>query len=158
MKGEIKQIITHPNPILRKVSEAVDLDLLNTTEFKKFLADMDVTMQEKDGAGLAAPQIGVSQRVIIVGRPGLKSLVLINPQITKKSWGKICAEEGCLSVIDSRGKIIYGQVERHKSITVQYYDPEGKKKKIQADEHLARVLQHEIDHLNGILFIDHLIN
>ena len=157
MKGEIKPILIHPNPILRQVSEPVDLALLNTPEFKKFLADMDATMKEKDGAGLAAPQIGVSQRVIVIGKRDNKSLFLINPQITRKSWGKIAGEEGCLSVVDSRGKIIYGVVERHKNITCQYYAPQGKKKKIQADDHLARVLQHEIDHINGILFIDHLI-
>ncbi|MDP3837250.1 MAG: peptide deformylase [bacterium] len=158
MKGEIKPILIHPNPILRQVSEPLALNLLNTPEFKQFLADMDATMKEKDGAGLAAPQIEVSQRVFVIGNRNGKSTFLINPSITRKSWGKVIGEEGCLSVVDSRGKIIYGQVERHKNITVQYYDPQGKKKKIQADEHLARVLQHEIDHLNGILFIDHLIN
>lgn len=157
MKGEIKPILIHPNPILRQMSEPVALKLLNTHEFKQFLADMDATMREKDGAGLAAPQIGVNQRIIVIGNHERKSLILINPQITRKSWGKISGEEGCLSVVDSRGRIIYGEVARHKSITCQYYDPQGKKKKIQADDHLARVLQHEIDHLNGILFIDHLI-
>ena len=114
-------------------------------------------MKKKDGAGLAAPQIGISERLVVISDRDNKTLILINPRITRRSWGKKVDEEGCLSVIDARGRIIYGKVERNKHITCQYIDQQGKKKKIQADERLSRVILHEIDHLDGILFIDRLI-
>jgi len=112
----------------------------------------------KDGAGLAAPQVGISEKIVVIAGKNGNNLILINPQITHRSWGKIISEEGCLSIIDNRGRIIYGKVERHKHVTCQYIDAQGKKKKIQAEEPLARVIQHELDHLDGILFIDRLID
>jgi len=157
MNGNIMPIIRHPNPILRQIAKPVTLKEINSAEIKQLLADMDATMREKDGAGLAAPQIGVSKRIVVIADRGNKSIFLINPTITRRSWGKIIAEEGCLSVVDARGKIIYGEVERHKRITCQYFDAQGKKKKIQAEDHQARAIQHETDHLDGVLFIDHLI-
>lgn len=111
-------------------------------------------MLEKDGAGLASPQIGVNVRMVVL-RHGGKNLFLINPKITKKSWAKIIEQEGCLSVVDQDGEIIYHPVERHKKVTCIHYDLKGKKKKIQTeDPMLARAIQHELDHLDGILFID----
>jgi peptide deformylase len=157
MSGKIKEIIHHPNPILRKTSTPVPIKKISQKNFQQFLDDLEITMIEKDGAGLASPQIGVNDRVVVIFKPGEKQLFLINPQITKKSWGKKIEEEGCLSVIDDKGNIIYGPVERHKHVTCNYYDRNGKKKKIQADERLSRVIQHEVDHLDGILFIDHLV-
>jgi N-formylmethionyl-tRNA deformylase len=82
---------------------------------------------------------------------------MINPKITKKSWGQEVDEEGCLSVVDEKGKIIYGPVSRHKKVTCIYFDENGDKKKIQSEKMLARIIQHETDHLDGILFIDRLV-
>lgn len=158
MPGQIRLILHHPHPTLRQISEPVAEKRFNKTELKQLLADMEETMLKKDGAGLAAPQIGVSERIVVIASRDGKNIFLINPQITRRSWAKVIGEEGCLSVIDSRGRIIYGKVERHKHITCQYFDQHGKKKKVQADEHLSRVIQHEIDHLDGILFIDRLIS
>lgn len=157
MPGKIRDIIHHPHPILRQKAEPVKIEHLNKKELKELLADMEATMIEKDGAGLAAPQIGISKQIVVIADRKGKNLFLINPQITRRSWGKIIGEEGCLSVIDDKGRIIYGQVERHKRVTCQYFDAQGKKKKIQAEEPLARVIQHEIDHLEGVLFIDRLV-
>lgn len=113
-------------------------------------------MLEKDGAGLASPQVGENIRLIVL-RHQNKSIFLVNPKITKKSRNKVIEQEGCLSIIDEQGEIIYHPIERHKKVTCLYYDLNGKKKKIQADEHLlARAIQHEVDHLDGILFIDHI--
>ncbi len=147
------EIIYHPNKILRQKSEEVDLNLLNTTELKEFLADLELTMRKKDGAGLAGPQVGKNLRVFVILHEN-KSLFVINPKITKKSWARIKEEEGCLSVVNKKGELIFGQVYRHKKINLSYYDEKGKLKKISADKFLARVLQHENDHLDGILFID----
>ncbi|MDD3285771.1 MAG: peptide deformylase [Patescibacteria group bacterium] len=156
--GKIMDIVHHPHPILRRPADSVKADKIKSPEFRQFLADMEATMLAKDGAGLAAPQVGTSERIVVIAGKNGDNLILINPQITRRSWGKIIGEEGCLSVIDDRGRIIYGQVERHKHVTCQYIDAQGKKKKIQAEEPLARVIQHELDHLDGILFIDRLVN
>ncbi|MGE5425797.1 MAG: peptide deformylase [Bacillota bacterium] len=157
MKGNIREIIKEPNPILRLKAAEVLLDDLKTPAMKQLIADMIATMRDKDGAGLAAPQIKESLRLVVISGKEGKDTVMINPQITRRSWGKVVGEEGCLSVIDAKGKIIYGKVERHKHVTCQYFDAEGKRKKIQAENHLARVIQHELDHIDGILFIDKLV-
>ena len=105
-------------------------------------------MLEKDGVGLAAPQTGKNIRLCVVNtKEG--PICLINPEITKKSWKKEWAEEGCLSIPS-----IFGQVRRHKNITCKYIDKDKKIIKLDADGLLARVIQHEIDHLDGVLFID----
>lgn len=157
MSPKILDIIYHPNPILRQTAKEVDIEKINNPKTKQFIESLEATMILKDGAGLAAPQVGISQRIIAISQAGKKNIVMINPVITRRSWKKMIAEEGCLSVIDEDKNIIYGKVERHKHVTCQYFDQQGKKKKLQADEYLARVLQHEIDHLDGILFIDRLI-
>lgn len=79
---------------------------------------------------------------------------MINPEITKKSWAKETDLEGCLSVLNKKGEIYYLPVSRHKKVTCSYFDNKGKKKKIEGEGLMARVLQHETDHLDGILFID----
>jgi peptide deformylase len=157
MPGKIREILHHPHPVLRQIASPVEEEKIKLPEFQQLLADMEETMLKKDGAGLAAPQIGVSEKIIVIAGRDKKQMFLINPKITRRSWAKVIGEEGCLSVIDSRGHIIYGKVERHKHITCQYFDKQGKKKRVQADEQLSRVIQHEIDHLEGILFIDRLI-
>ncbi|MFA5886650.1 MAG: peptide deformylase [Patescibacteria group bacterium] len=146
-------IITNPHPILRKISAPLSLEIIKSPEFRNLLADMEETVIHKDGAGLAAPQIGQNIRLILV-RHENKTIFLINPQITKKSWAREIEEEGCLSVLDEKGEIIYAPVERHKKINCIYLDKNGEKKKLMAEKMLARVLQHETDHLDGILFID----
>lgn len=151
-------IVYHPSPILRQSAKKISENRIRSKNMQSFIADMISTMSAKDGAGLAAPQVGVSERIIIVNNKNKKNLVMINPVITRRSWKKVVADEGCLSVVNESGSIIYGKVERHKSITCQYFDEQGKKKKIKAEDYLARVIQHEIDHLNGILFIDHLLD
>ncbi|NCN22383.1 peptide deformylase [Candidatus Falkowbacteria bacterium] len=148
-------IIYHPHPLLRKKSEELDLSLLKDPEFKQWLKDLELTMLKKDGAGLAAPQVGKNIRVFVVVN-NKKSLFLINPRITKKSWGKIIDEEGCLSVVNEKGELIFGRVARHKKINISFYNEKGDLKKISVDKFLARVIQHENDHLDGILFIDKL--
>ncbi len=154
--GKILEIIHHPNPILRKVSQTISEKEINSKKIKEFAFDLEKTMLEKDGAGLAAPQVGKSIRMVAI-RHNNQTLFLINPKITKKSWGKATEQEGCLSVINDQGEIIYHPVERHKKVTCLYFDLNGKKKKIQAeDPMLARAIQHELDHLDGILFIDHI--
>lgn len=146
-------IVLHPDPILRKQSEEINLEKIQDPEFQLWLKDLEETMVKKDGAGLAAPQVGKNLRVFVIAHEG-KNIFFINPKITKKSWGKIIDDEGCLSVLDKKGEIIYAKVARHKKINCSYYDEKGKLKKIQADKFLARVIQHENDHLDGVLFID----
>lgn len=143
--SKILPIITNPNPILRKKSAKIK-DI--TRQAQQLCLDMEKTMKEKDGVGLAAPQIGQNIRLIAVNiKDG--AICMINPEIIKKSLTKEFGEEGCMSIPG-----VYGQVKRHKKITCQYLDKTGKIKKINAQGLLARVIQHEIDHLDGILFID----
>lgn len=149
-------ILLNPNPILRKKSEPLEITDILKPEFQALLADMAETMTKKDGAGLAAPQIGKNIRLIII-QNNKNILFLINPMITKKSWARETEEEGCLSVLDDKGEIIYAPVERYKKINCIYLDEKGEKKKLIAEKLFARVIQHEIDHLDGILFIDRIV-
>ena len=155
---KILDVIKYPDPALREKSIDTPLTDIKKPEMKQLIEDMKHTMKELDGAGLAAPQIGMAIRLIVVNdeRTG-KIFAMINPKITKKSWGQEVDEEGCLSVLDDKGKIIYGPVLRHKKVTCNYFDEDGNKKKIQAERMLARIIQHETDHLDGILFIDKLV-
>jgi len=146
-------IILHPDPLLRKISVALGADKIKAPEFQRLLLDMEKTMLMKDGAGLAAPQIGQNIRVSVI-RHDNKTHWLINPKITTKSWAKEVDEEGCLSVLNAQGEIIYAPVARHKKITCLYLDRSGRAQKIRAEKLLARIIQHEVDHLDGILFID----
>ena len=149
-------IIISPHPILRKKSEEIKKEELSTKEMKEFLLDMEETMKQKDGAGLAAPQVGKNIRLVVINDENNKTLFLINPKITKRSWAREIEDEGCLSVVNEKGEIIYGPVSRHKKINCFYFDRKGNKKTLAAQKLLARVIQHEIDHLDGILFIDRL--
>lgn len=149
-------ILLNPNPILRKKSEPLEIADILKPEFQALLADMAETMTKKDGAGLAAPQIGKNIRMIVI-QNDKNILFLINPMITKKSWARETEEEGCLSVLDDKGEIIYAPVERYKKINCIYLNEKGEKKKLIAEKLFARVIQHEIDHLDGILFIDRIV-
>lgn len=110
--------------------------------------DMLETMKHAQGAGLAAPQVGKSLRIIIATDKG-KPFIFINPKLYRKSFKKVKAEEGCLSVPG-----VWGTVKRHAAVSLVALDREGSKVKLRATDMFAVVLQHEVDHLNGILFID----
>ncbi|HIP39784.1 MAG TPA: peptide deformylase [Desulfocapsa sulfexigens] len=147
----LRTILTFPNPILRKKAEKIS----NFDDSLQTLAtDMIETMYDAPGVGLAAPQIGESIQMIVVNaaqdEDGQESLVMINPEITEKEGTQV-DDEGCLSVLD-----LTASVKRSKKITVCYQDITGEKQEISVEDHFAVVLQHEIDHLHGILFIDHL--
>ena len=145
---KLLKIIINPNPILREKSANVSRDYLRSKSFQNLCADMALTMREKDGVGLAAPQVGKNIRIIAVNTKD-GPVCMINPKISKKSLLKAWGEEGCLSVPQ-----IFGEVKRHKKINCNYLDKEGKEINIEAEGLMARVVQHEIDHLDGILFID----
>jgi peptide deformylase len=145
-------IITYNHPTLRKVGKKIsEVD----AEIKKLISDMVETMRETDGIGLAAPQVNRSLQLLVVDMnlidENLDYEVFINPEITWKSEETETMEEGCLSLPG-----INEEVTRAESVSVEYTDENGELKKIDADGLLAVVLQHEIDHLNGTLFIDHL--
>jgi len=148
----------YPDPILHQKAEPVGKidDALCA-----FLDDMLETMYVDGGCGLAAPQVGVLKRMIVIDaeqeedenghhKKG-KPMFLINPEIVYKSEEKILFCEGCLSVPEQRA-----DVERHQKVKVRYQDKAGAEKEIEAEDYLAVILQHEIDHLDGILYIDHL--
>jgi len=144
----LKEILIHPNKLLHQISEPVKTSSISSKKFQKLIVDMAETMIKKDGVGLAAPQIGENIRVIVVNtKDGV--LALINPEIKKKSWRQETDEEGCLSVPG-----VYGYVKRPYQIEVSGYTKTGEKIDLKAKGLLARVCQHEIDHLDGILFID----
>lgn len=147
-RAKILPIITNPNPILKKKSVEIEPKIISSKEIQKLCFDMAETMLKKKGVGLAAPQIGENIRLIVVNvKDG--PIIIINPKITNKSLIKEYGEEGCLSVPG-----VFGQVRRSKKITCKYLDLEGKIKKINAVGFLARIIQHEVDHLDGILFIE----
>ncbi|OGI29519.1 MAG: peptide deformylase [Candidatus Moranbacteria bacterium RIFOXYA12_FULL_44_15] len=140
-------ILTYPHPILQKKAEEIDDP--KSSEIRELVLDMLETMEKAGNAlGLAAPQVGKSVRLCIIKLDG-KTHILINPQIKSKFWKKEISEEGCLSF---PGKFI--PIKRHKKITVRAQDREGNKITIKADGIFSRALQHEIDHLDGILFIN----
>jgi len=146
------KIITLPKyeKKLRQLSKPFDTTLINLPATQKFFDEFTKTMLAADGVGLAAPQIDRPIRVITVNI-NHQAFILINPKITHKSWLKDIMEEGCLSVPN-----IYGKVKRHKNITLEYLDRQGKLQKNKFSNLAARIIQHEIDHLDGILFIDKL--
>ena len=147
----IKKIFTYPDPVLRqKVETVTSFD----DSLKQLANDLAETMYAAPGAGLAANQIGVCQRVAVLDvsddKEEKKHLVLVNPEIIEKEGCQV-DEEGCLSVID-----LTANVERYSKLVVRAQDLDGKTWEFPAEDFFARVIQHELDHLNGILFIDHL--
>ena len=147
----IRPILIAPDPRLKVVSTPVEkVD----AEIRKLAEDMADSMYEAEGIGLAAVQIGVPKRIIVMDldqKDGKKDWrVFINPKITWASDEMATFEEGCLSVPE-----IWDDVERPARIKAEYLDLDGKKIEIEADGMLATCLQHEMDHLEGILFIDH---
>lgn len=118
------------------------------SELRSFIQDLTETMYRSDGIGIAAPQVGNNIRIIVIGTKN-GPLVMINPLISRKSLRKYDDEEGCLSVPG-----VFGIVRRHRSLWVKFFDKRGTKQKLKAEGMFARVIQHEVDHLDGVLFID----
>jgi peptide deformylase len=148
----IRPILVLPDKRLRLVSEPVKrID----DKIRALLADMFETMYAAPGVGLAAVQVGVPKRVVTVdatrGDEDKHPLALVNPEIVWASEERVPHEEGCLSIPD-----YLDEVERAQRVKVRFLDLDGAKQEIEADGLLARVVQHEIDHINGVLFIDHL--
>ena len=147
----IKKILTEPDPFLRQKSSEVDQV---TDETRKLMDDMLETMYDAPGIGLAAIQIGVPKRVIVIdlSRDEKKSpLYFINPKIIKKSDTDSTYEEGCLSVPGQ-----FAEVDRPDKCHISFLDYNGEKQELKAEGLLATCIQHEMDHLEGILFIDYL--
>ncbi len=144
--AKVLKIVQEGDPILRKKAEFVkDPESL---EIKKLVAGMIETMKKAGGLGLAAPQVGYSLRLFTVNVED-KIYVFINPEIKDLSEDKIPFEEGCLSVEKT-----WGPVARPKKLTIKALNESGKPVKVRAKGLLARVIQHEMDHINGVLFID----
>jgi peptide deformylase len=153
----LRKIVTLPEPVLRRKAHAVtkyDKDL------HTLIDDMVETMRDAPGVGLAAPQIGLSERLIVVEYyereedeeiedAPKKLFAVINPEIVKASEEKVIGVEGCLSIPG-----LVGEVDRHAEVLVKGMNRHGKPMKIKARGWLARIFQHEIDHLNGVLFTD----
>lgn len=142
----IRQIRTDEDPILRKISREVkEVD----DRIKLLLNDMVETMYGAEGVGIAAPQIGILRRLIIVDdRSDIGTLKMVNPVIKNKK-GDILGPEGCLSVPNRSG-----YVNRPESLTVEYIDENGEEQILEAEGLLARIISHEVDHLNGRLYTD----
>ena len=143
-----------PETSLRQKSQNVDISDLQKTWFKNLLVDMFETLYSTpSGVGLAAPQIGVQLKIVVIDirRDGKKPLVLINPKYTPVTDDLVLSNEGCLSVPK-----VHGIVSRYESIEVEYYDATGQLVKKVVNGFESKVFQHEIDHLYGILYIDKL--
>lgn len=154
----LRTIVTLPDPVLRRKARAV------TTFDKKLqtvIDDMIETMREAPGVGLAAPQIGISDRLIVVeyyenaqaeeaeDETKKKVWVMLNPEIAKASEEKVMGVEGCLSIPN-----LVGEVERHETIQIKALNRRGQPMRLKVSGWLARIFQHEVDHLNGVVFTD----
>ncbi len=148
----VRKILKYGEPVLEKKAEPVTE--FDTPELKEVIADMWETMYSAKGVGLAAPQIGVGKRISVidvsVGENEADKLVIINPEITFRE-GKQTGEEGCLSIPGFREP-----VTRANKVSVVAKNEKGETIELTGEELLARAFQHEIDHLNGILFVNHL--
>ena len=157
----LRTIVTLPEPVLRRKARPVtkfDNDL------QTLIDDMIDTMRDAPGVGLAAPQVGISERVIVVeyaepeeveeGKEPKevepKLYVMVNPEIVKSSPETVMGVEGCLSI-----PVLVGEVERAQEVRIKGYNRRGQPMKLKADGWLARIFQHEIDHINGVVFTDH---
>jgi peptide deformylase len=147
----LRTILTYPHPVLREKAEKITVF---DQELHTLVEDMADTMYKAPGVGLAANQIGVARQVVVVDRSTQENersyLTLVNPVITAGE-GSVVDEEGCLSVIDC-----YAKVKRFRQIHVTAQDVEGKPLEFDAEDRFARIIQHEVDHLLGTLFIDRL--
>jgi len=147
-------ITIEPNEVLHKKGDLVDIEKINIPGFQKFIDDMIETMYKKDGVGLASPQIGESLQICVITKEystfqNEEDMVLINPVWKKLSRWQSWDEEGCLSVPET-----YGKVKRYKKIRVKALNRHGEDIEFETEGFFARIIQHEVDHLNGILFIE----
>lgn len=144
----VLSIRNFPDPTLKQKAKrvrAIDGSI------RKLISDMIETMHSvPERVGLAAPQVGVSLRVIVIGLPEAEDIAIVNPKIVRRR-GERLINEGCLSVPG-----YFGQVKRAESVTVKGRDQNGKEIRIKAEGLLAQALEHEIDHINGVLYLDHL--
>jgi peptide deformylase len=138
-------IRTAPDPVLRQRAKRIKAVDKAT---RKIINDMFDTLHAAHGAGLAAPQLGLSLRIVVIGVPDQKDFCLINPEVVRRK-GERFVEEGCLSIPGYTA-----QVKRSESVTVKGLDESGKEVRIKGTEILGQALEHEIDHLNGVLYID----
>ncbi len=150
----LREIVTLPDAVLRRKARKVTRF---DTQLQALIDDMVETMRAAPGVGLAAPQVNVSQRVIVVEfgdeedeTVPAKLYAVVNPEITRPAQETAVGTEGCLSIPG-----IAGEVERPVSVTVKGQNRHGQPLKIKASGWLARIFQHEVDHLNGVLFVDH---
>jgi len=153
----ILPLVQTDHPVLRRTADTITR--FDDPALQKLIDDMIPTMYERDGIGLAAPQVNYSLRLAVIvpdpdkyeeyKKESREGIVLVNPKIIRKSFRKEAHEEGCLSVPS-----IFGPVHRYRNVTCEYQDRHGAKHTIKGMGLLARVLQHETDHLNGTLFID----
>jgi peptide deformylase len=134
------------SPVLRQRSDELPAV---TDESRQFIEDLFETMDAAHGVGLAANQVGVAQRVAVIDADGTR-IAMVNPRVVESS-GRATKEEGCLSIPD-----IYADVTRPAQVTLEALDQHGAPYRLEAEGLLARAIQHEIDHLDGILFLDHL--
>ena len=142
-------ILTYPNEILRKPTQPVTFPL--SKEIQKLSKDMIDTVRNADGIGLAAPQVGKSVKVIVINleKNGVPLMALYNPKVVSRGFKKVDIEEGCLSIPK-----VFGLVKRPKKVVIEAQNAEGEKVRFTDDGWIARVAQHEIDHIDGILIID----
>ncbi|MBI5530367.1 MAG: peptide deformylase [Candidatus Doudnabacteria bacterium] len=142
-------ILTYPNEILRKPTKPVTFPL--SKEIQKLSKDMIDTVRNADGIGLAAPQVGKSVKVIVINleKNGVPLMALYNPKVVSRGFKKVDIEEGCLSIPK-----VFGLVKRPKKVVIEAQNAEGEKVRFSDDGWIARVAQHEIDHIDGILIID----
>jgi len=157
---KIVQKDTSEGEVLREIAKPVDVSDIKGAEIKKVLEDMRSALyNQEDGVALAAPQIGVSLRIFVVAPKAFSDehedvrLVFINPEIIKHSKDNKLMEEGCLSV-----RPWYGKIRRHSRATVRAMNEKGEEFEIDGSGLLAQIFQHEIDHLDGVLFSDNAIN
>jgi peptide deformylase len=144
----VRTIVTKGTPVLHAPAKAVDPKEIGTAEFRTLISDMIETMIAAKGVGIAAPQIGLAKRIFIAESPQ-GPIALVNPVFTKRSWKMLKDDEGCLSI---PGK--FDAVKRHRSVTVRALSVEGEQVTFTADDFFARILQHELDHLDGLLYVD----
>lgn len=158
----IRPICRMGNPILREKAQLVTRDFLKTDDFARLLRDLQDSMKNYGGIGIAAPQIGISQQIALIELLGfnrygeevnLPLTVFINPQIEYLTTEQQGFWEGCLSVPGLRGF-----VERPRKVRVHYMDQHGNEREMEAEGFLATVLQHELDHLFGVLYVDRIKN
>jgi peptide deformylase len=156
----VVKILQKESSLLRKTAEPVSLSTINTPEFKKMLMDMhEAILSQDDAVAVAAPQIGILKRVFAISGRVFDNfeikenphpdLIFINPEIVKISKDKKVMTEGCLSV-----RYLYGKIRRASRATIRAYNEKGQKIERGASGLLAQIFQHEVDHLNGVLFID----